>query len=90
MTDKPDFEALRAARNARVKANVEKICAEQGWDVSEVQRSHNDNACYCACPDGPCEHTFEGWHEFEDGSGGTTICSRCGASAMGHDMRVMP
>ena len=89
--DAPDFEALRAARNASVRAQVEKICAEHGWAVGEVTCSHNDHACYCDCANGgPCEHNWDGWYEFEDGSGGTAVCTRCGASAMGHDMRTMP
>jgi len=50
--------------------------------------------CRCRCPDGPCEHEWDGWEEWEDPdtgcSGGSQVCSRCGMSAMSHDMRVGP
>ena len=46
--------------------------------------------CACRCPDGPCEHVFDGWEDDPDGRGGSVLCSRCGTSAMAHDLRVMP
>lgn len=35
-------------------------------------------------------HDFQAWQEFEDGCGGTTVCIRCGISAMSHSMRYGP
>ena len=41
------------------------------------------------CTDGN-EHKFEGWQEFEDGRGGTAVCSRCGLTAFEHALRYGP
>lgn len=91
MTDKPDFEALRAARNERVMTMVREACADLGWREAATEiRGFDPDACYCNCPDGPCEHDFQGWREFEDGRGGEQVCSRCGLGAMSHSMRVGP
>jgi hypothetical protein len=38
------------------------------------------------CIDGG-EHDFKGWIEFDDGRGGTTVCSKCGLTAFDHSMR---
>ena len=53
--------------------------------------------CKCTCGvDGVehvCEHDFQGWQEFRDpdgGGGGTTVCTRCGMTAMSHSMWVGP
>lgn len=78
------------ARNASVENVMAKICEEKGWDRDDVRTNHNPNACYCACPTGPCEHDFQGWRESEDGLTGETFCKRCGMGAMGHDMRTGP
>lgn len=80
----PDFEALRAERNAKNAAWVEKMRAE-GWEVGQCSLRHDD-ACYCACPDGPCEHDFQGWREFE--GGGETFCQRCGMGSMSHSLHT--
>lgn len=86
----PDFEALRAERNARHDAWVQQMRAE-GWTVSGICAHNSPDACYCACPDGPCEHTWDGkpW-ESEDGCSWSTTCSRCGEICMYHSMRVGP
>ncbi len=48
--------------------------------------------CRCQCPDGPCEHKFDGpgeTIEFDGGAGGwTATCSHCGMEAMHHDLWV--
>ena len=31
-------------------------------------------------------HDFQGWHDFEDGSGGETVCKHCGLGAMEHTL----
>lgn len=33
-----------------------------------------------------CEHDFKGWRPFEDGTGGETVCSKCGMGAMHHSL----
>lgn len=51
-------------------------------------------ACQCACPDGPCEHVWDGEEEEGEETGGvyysTTTCSRCGMTSMAHSMWVGP
>jgi hypothetical protein len=90
----PDFEALRATRNASVLARTKKIADEYGIPLQSLRSSFNPNACYCACgsePRGPCEHKWDGHdYESEDGRCFSVTCSRCGTTAMSHDLRVMP
>ncbi len=91
MTERPDFEALRRQRNAEAEDIIRKLWARLGGDPDQAPVSTFDpEACYCACPDGPCEHDFQGWREFEDGCGGEQVCDRCGTGAMSHSMRVAP
>ena len=85
---KPDFEALRAARNKAVQDQLEDIAVQQGWDVAHIHHSFDFGACYCACPKGPCEHDFQGWRAFINGGGGETVCKRCGMGAMSHSLRT--
>lgn len=84
----PDFEALRAERNAAMDAYATKMRAE-GFEVGPCSMRDKD-ACYCACgTGGPCEHTWDGkWWESEGGRAFSATCSRCGMPAMSHSMRV--
>lgn len=85
----PDFDALRAERNARAAAFVEEMRAE-GWVVDSLCSLTDPNACYCACASGgPCEHKFDG-KPYESGGLWTTTCSRCGLTAFSHSMRNCP
>lgn len=88
----PDFEALRAERNRRVIEHHQKIADEHGVSLQSLRSTFNPNACYCACSsNGPCEHKWNGKQiYFADGCGSSSTCSRCGCTAMSHDMRVMP
>ena len=45
--------------------------------------------CKCQCPDGPCEHVWDG-PGFDDGQLSTATCSRCGMTAFAHSMWVNP
>jgi hypothetical protein len=49
--------------------------------------------CKCNCPE-YCEHIWDGEQEetrYENGASSVSVtCSRCGMSAMQHDMLVMP
>jgi hypothetical protein len=54
-------------------------------------------SCKCNCGTNIepriCEHDFSGWEEGEwagGGSYGTTVCVKCGMTAMSHDMRCGP
>ncbi len=87
----PDFEALRAKRNACVAASHARLELEYGVKLNS---NFNPNACYCACgsePRGPCEHKWDGpdW-ESEDSCACSVTCSRCGMTAMSHDLRAGP
>ncbi len=84
-----EFAELKRKSDAAFQASIERMCAELGWDPKDtaVHRSHN-TGCYCACPDGPCQHEWSGWVELENG--GSTVCSRCGTTTMSHDMRCGP
>lgn len=82
----PDFEALRAARNAKWDETFAKLRAD-GWDVVPCALREK-NACYYGCANGgPCEHKWDGeWWESEDGCGWSATCSRCGMTAMSHNL----
>ena len=85
-----EFDELKRKRDAGVEAALAEICAEYGWDRSKmhVHCSHSDG-CYCGCPDGPCQHVWDGpWVEFDNG--GSVTCSRCGTTNMSHAMRTGP
>ena len=84
-----DFEALRKKRNEAVMAEIQKFAEMQGVDLSEVKTTFNPNACYCACPEGPCEHRWKGWRKFDfDTSGGEAVCTLCGEGAVSHSLRT--
>lgn len=87
-----DFDELKRQSREKMEAFLDRLCEDQGWDRSEMKVSSCTHTaiCYCACPDGPCQHEFEGWRESEDGLVGEQVCSRCGMGAMGHAMRVGP
>ena len=88
MSDTPDFEELRKTRNEAVQKMVDEVAVEMGGKPGEVAHNFDPNSCYCDCPNGPCEHDFKGWREFEDGLGGEQVCSRCGMGAMSHSLRT--
>jgi len=84
----PDFAALRAQRNAAVQAEIERLALEYGYRASDLQASHNPDACYCACTTGgPCEHRWDG-EPAQEGGLWTTTCSRCGMWAFSHSLRT--
>ena len=92
MEPTPNFETLRTERNRRVMESHQRLADELGLPLSSVRTNFNPNACYCACTTGgPCEHQLDGAGvEFDDGAGWSVTCSRCGCTAIGHDMRVLP
>lgn len=90
--DAPDFEALRAERNKAVMQSIARLAEWEGIALSDVRTTFNPNACYCACASGgPCEHTWDGEpYESDDGCMWSRTCSKCGVTAMSHDMRNAP
>ena len=95
MTDRPDFAALRAARDEARRKMVAAICAAQGLDpATTLVHFAGGSGCYCACPDGPCEHEFAGSRDILDSDddvvGGESFCRLCGMGAMSHSLRCGP
>jgi hypothetical protein len=95
-----EFAELARKRDEAVEASVRALCDKHGWDFSKVGfHASHAHGCYCACPDGPCQHLWDGPVKaigLEDGEDErdarchSVTCSRCGADAMSHDMRCMP
>jgi hypothetical protein len=94
--DEPDFEKLRAERDANiakaVRETATKLWGKEAGEkayASHINYGGGSAVCYCACATGgPCEHIFGGWREFEDGRGGEQFCTKCGMGAMSHSMAV--
>lgn len=90
-SDAPDFDALRASRNAAAQERAQKIADEWGVPLQSLRSTFNPDACYCACPSGPCEHQWDGsGYESDGGRFWSATCSRCGTTAMSHDLRNAP
>ena len=92
MTEDHDFDALRAKRNAAYLEIQGRIAQELGVNLQRLPSNFKPAACYCASgTGGPCEHTWDGeaW-EGEDGLCWSRTCSRCGCTAISHDMRNAP
>jgi hypothetical protein len=95
-----EFGELKRKRDEAVEATVRGICETQGWDFQKVSfHQSGAHGCYCACPDGPCQHVWSGpdvpigLEDGEDASqarGGSVSCSLCGQDAMSHDFRCAP
>lgn len=82
----PDFESLRAERNAQFDAFLEKMRGE-GWQVNKCWQNNKD-ACYCDCANGgPCEHDWNGEpYKSDDGLMWSATCARCGIAAISHSL----
>jgi hypothetical protein len=95
-----EFAELARKRDEEVERVVAECCEKMGWDRKEITfHASHQHGCYCACPDGPCQHIWDGPNKpigLEEGQdeseacGWSTTCSRCGADAMSHDMRCAP
>lgn len=85
-----EFDELKRKRDAALEQVIDELCAKHGFDRSKaIVHVSGGGPCYCACPDGPCQHIWDGPDFVDDGAVSGT-CSRCGAIAMFHDMRCMP
>lgn len=54
----------------------------------------SNETCNCQCPDGPCEHKWDG-HDvdialIDGGMASSVTCSRCEMSSWDHDSFVSP
>lgn len=89
---KPDFEALRAERNAKVKETINRLAAEFGGEAELIFSLFDPNGCYCACSTGgQCEHQWNGQGaKFYPSKGWSVTCSRCGMLALNHSLKNCP
>lgn len=86
---KPDFGTLRAERNFEISRVIEATAKKMGCDPTHLWYNFDPDACYCACPKGPCEHDFTGgYRECMDQLGAEQVCKRCGMGAMAHSIRT--
>lgn len=67
------------------------------WEPTEVTAiacGPQRLSCPCKCPDGPCEHVWDGpmtpAAPFGVVSGESVTCSKCGIQAITHDLWTMP
>lgn len=87
-----EFDELKRKRDVAVAEIVKAACERMGADQAAAY-VHVSGAgdCYCACPEGPCQHIWDGPdYRDEDGSIYSVTCSRCGTPAIYHDMRCAP
>lgn len=85
-----EFEELKRKRDAAISEVVRTVCQQHGWDPEKASyHASNTDGCYCACPDGPCQHVWDG-PEYRDDTMMSGTYSRCGAIHAFHDMRTMP
>jgi hypothetical protein len=85
-----EFDELKRKRDESLSAAVAAICEKNGWDPTKVQfHASGTHGCYCACPDGPCQHIWDG-PEYAEECMSSATCSLCGEIAMSHDMRCGP
>jgi len=94
-----EFAELKRQRDVGLRAVVEAVAKKNGWDLAEVHFHASCGGstaeCYCACPDGPCQHDWTGpvqdiLNDNDEPCGSEVTCARCSAGAMSHDLRVLP
>lgn len=60
--------------------------------ITVISCGPSTKTCKCNCPDGDCEHVWDGKgveEELEGGGGmSSATCSKCGMPAISHDMWV--
>ena len=94
-----EFDELKRQRDQDILNVVREVRKKLWPDAPDVEpqqfhcRDYNAT-CYCDCPDGPCQHEFEGWRDITNDNGevcgGETVCKRCGMGAMQHSLRTAP
>jgi hypothetical protein len=85
-----EFDELKRKRHEHIAEMVAEFCELEGCDPKEVHvHASHTTGCYCACPEGPCQHVWDGPEYIEHNMSSVT-CSRCGAVAAYHDMRCAP
>lgn len=85
-----EFDELKRVRDDAIRTLVHEVCEQEGWDPTRASFHSSDmSGCYCACPDGPCQHKWDG-PDREEYCMVSKTCSRCGTVAAYHDMRCMP
>lgn len=91
---RPDCPALLAERDKALREVASEMIGQLGGDPATALVHFGVDGCYCACPEGPCEHEFAGWRDILDEEsrvcGGEQACRLCGAGAMAHSIRCGP
>lgn len=96
MTARPtdaEFDELKRKRDDGLRELARRVTIEMGGNPDEVSFHAREYAseCYCACPDGPCQHIWNGKEYIsEDGCMSSSTCSRCGEVAFYHSLRCAP
>lgn len=54
--------------------------------MPDTDEENGKTIIFCCGPNERCDHDFKGWRPFDDGSGGETVCSKCGIGAMQHSL----
>lgn len=82
-----EFAELARQRDEALEAVVQATCDKMGWPREKTTFHVSGlGKCYCACPDGPCQHIWDG-PTVEDDNCVSVTCSRCGANSFSHDLR---
>lgn len=81
-----DFAELKRKRDEQSHAEAKAICQQYDWNYIYVA---DDNSCYCACPNGPCQHIWDGPRHSGD-PGDCATCSLCGQLEITHDTLAYP
>lgn len=87
-----EFDVLKRKRDAEIATVVEEMGKKLGWKPGDpLLHVHVSGAgeCYCACPNGPCQHKWDG-PDYVEGGMVSVTCSRCNTPAIYHDMRCAP
>lgn len=90
-----EFDELKRKRDEGIRAAITALCEKLGWDTFKIGVHSHDLAaeCYCACPEGPCQHIWDGpgrdiLNDHDEPCGFETTCSRCGMGSMSHSLRI--
>lgn len=81
----------RLQKAIHAKRREQTLMEKETPQVTAIACGPSTGKCKCQCPDGPCEHVWDGPEiELMDGQCVTVTCSRCGMSAYSHSMWVGP
>ena len=68
---------------------IARVIANSDISIHHCGPQSEKRKCRCGYPEGTCEHIWNGPSEDTENSSSVT-CSKCGLSALQHDLWVMP